>query len=209
MRTRALIAIIAIVAPCLVKAEVVYSNLEDGIGIWNWLPGYTIPEVGDLVELSGTSRTLVSVTYWLAEVEPPYVGDIDATLRVYDVNPATQLPGNLLSSASISGFQYDWQNFLVTLDMPTVTLPDRVFVTGEITRGSASRYGVVYAGGPQIGQSNPDVWYSKQYGDWGAHTGAPGAGNLGLAVNAVPEPATCAALALGSLAVLARRKRLA
>ncbi len=206
MRTRALIAMIAVAAPCLIKAEVVYSNLEGGIAIWNWLPGDTTPEFGDRVALAGTARTLTGITYWLGDAEPPFAGTFDATFRVYAVDPGTQLPGTLLSQGNVDDFAYDFQNFFVPVVMPSVTLPDEVFVTAEITSSTGNRHGVVWTNGPQIGSSDPDVWYTKTGGDWDPFN-SPGQGNLGLAVNAVPEPASCAALALGSLAVIARRKR--
>jgi hypothetical protein len=197
------------VLPLTAKAELVYNNMHGPIGSWTLIQS-TLPkvEVGDRVTLAGSSRDLTSVSFWLTDTVQPYADTIDVTLRVYDVNPATQMPGNLLSVGFVEDFTYDWWNYVVSAPMTPAILPDEVFVTSQITFASSDTHGVAYHVGPSIGSDDPEKWYFRNTsGEWTDQSGqGMGWGSLALSVSAVPEPATFAALALG-LAALSRRKR--
>jgi hypothetical protein len=199
-----LIALALVAAPAFAQADVVYSNLTNSILVWSY-PSSSTPEFGDKVTLAGTARNLTGITYWLAGSGS--AGAMDATFRVYAVDPGSQLPGTLLSQASVSGFPFNFQNYFVPVAMPNALLPDEVFVTAQITASSVNSNGFVVTQGPQIGSTDSDFWYENQNGTW-VQMGPVGNGwgNVGLSVTAVPEPASCVALALGLVAAAARRR---
>lgn len=200
-----LIALVLAIAPTFAHAEIVYENLSNALIAWSY-SGPTTREFGDKVTLAGTARELTSVAYWLKGSGGQ--GTLDATFRVYAVDPGTQLPGALLSQTSAAGVAYSGSPFITLVSMPTVTLPETVFVTAEVTASTTGDHGFIATTGPQSGSTDADFWYENQGGTW-VQMGPVGNGwgNMGLRVNAVPEPASCAGLALGALGLLRLRRR--
>ena len=165
-----------------------YSNLSGPGVVWNWAGSSSTPEVGDLVTLAGSERKLQSVTFCLGCVETQPNGTVDVTVRARALDPATGLPGAVLSTATKVGVAYTGQSFQLTVNMPSVTLPDQVFVTAQMSNGTQTAYGVVARRGTPVGSSDSEEFYvCPSGGTWVKFSGqGVGNGNLALAVTVGP-----------------------
>ena len=194
--------------PGIAGAEVIYGNLAHPVVSSTWVTYGETPEVADHVYFAAGGRALsaVTCTFFVNEDQP--FGTFDVTYRIRSVNGGR--PGGVLAEAGLKGYQYTMRSESIRIEMPSITLPEDAFVSGQITNGSnmaQGRYGVSFANPPEIGSSDAEEFYADFGHGFERGTGfGQGWGNLMTRVEAVPEPGGVPVL-IGALALLWRRRR--
>lgn len=165
-------------------------------------------EVGDEVWLAGTDRNVVqlSILIWYRGDIP---GTLDARVRLRGMTDMEE-PGDILyesplyqSLATLHGMNE------YTFDIPAVQVPDRFVWTIQVynRQGSVGELGPAYFDPATVGYSADFFWQSDMGSPWTPYSwGGDPFANFGARIVAVPEPATCAALGLGLLALAIKRR---
>jgi len=192
------------------NAEIIYGNTTTPTitSIWNTFGG--TPEVADHVFFASKERTLSALTcsFFVNEIDPS--GTFDVTYRIRAVDAGR--PGDVLAEATLAGYNYSQNNEAIRIEMPAISLPNDVFVSGQISNGHtelSGTYGVNFANPPEIGYSDPEEFFSNS-GDGFIEGNGLGLGwaNMFARVEAIPEPISLLALGGALTTWLIRRKAL-
>jgi hypothetical protein len=192
---------------------IVYDNTSTFLDNWfpQMLDGYTASaEAGDEIHLGGTARTITSITVILYDAGTA-LGGFDAQVRFLRNDGQGETPGSeIYSTGYVQGFTSQPGLNSYTFTIPHVVVPDRFTWTIMFDNryGGNGDFGPAYYDPPTVGSSGDWLWFSQSgEGYWNPYAwGADPVANFGARLEAVPEPASCAALALG-LAAFARRRR--
>lgn len=204
---------LAVLAFTSVQGSVVYENAAHPLLNTNGvqMAHFYSREFGDEINLAGTDRILTDFQF-------EYYGDFTSAfgrtgrIRIYkNDGPGTYATPHtvLYDSGSFflnSGYNTKWISGL------SVEVPNRITWTVEfsgVTEAVGDRAGLLFYHPPTIGTSARDFWalFNNQWSlyHFGGTTFKPEA-NFGVRIVAVPEPSTLALLALGGVALLARRR---
>jgi hypothetical protein len=174
MTIRALLAAGGCVAAASagIASENVYRNGPEDIHATNFFqPGQFDPvsgfyeEVGDVVTLTGTGRTITEMTvYYATDVDVP-TGSESIHIRFYSLdgppvgNPPRPSPGTLIWDSGSIPVLFGWraQRILV----PNVVVPDSFAWSASFegtTGDPGDRIGLRYMGAPTTGSSDTSVW---------------------------------------------------
>ncbi len=191
--------------------QVVYDNTANSLGTnMPLLPEWRddSAEAGDDIWLAGTQREIVELKllFFYRGTEP---GTIDLQVRFRNVDENTQLPSDAFyASGVLPGVPTIAGMNEYTFAIPNVLAPDHFVWTVQAynRQGSVGELGPAYYNPATVGFSDDFFWLSDMGSEWTPYSwgGQPYA-NFAARLNAVPEPATLCALALG-VAVIARRR---
>ncbi len=185
------------------QAAVVYDDMSNLLGYY--YSQFSGLEVGDNVTLAGTERV---VNRFAVGVYSFSAGTADMRVRFYsatpDVNPIAIYDTGWMASTAIANGQQT-----LTFAVPNVVVPDNFTWTVQYANPlGMTDIGPRMADPPTVGSSGNDFWQNNP--PWVNYWfgGVPVA-NFMAQVNAeaVPEPASLTALALGGLALLRRRRK--
>jgi len=161
-------------------------------------------KLGDEVTLSTVNAQLTSVQFGVSMQN--IRGTVDLRMRVYDVDPISGKPSNVLwdsdwkSGAMISGL-YTMVDFEV---LPNVLIPSQIAVTLE-QRNATAMAGAVNSDGVTLGTCDAGVLGSTS--GWSKYTdSSPLLMQINVASPA-PEPASITLLGLGVAGLLSRRAK--
>ena len=177
---------------------IVYDNTVNFGGFYNPSSGL---EWGDGATLAGTERVVTKISLMIHSMS----GDVtsDLTVRLFEGGDDWEAePGAMLWESVL--FQqmtiFDGSN-LYDFDVPSVTVPASVTWTLELQNADppGALFGSRFMGSPVVGSSEEFFWQHNTNGTWGREHLFRN--NLGARIEAVPEPGTLTALALGAFGV--------
>ncbi|MBE3097996.1 MAG: PEP-CTERM sorting domain-containing protein [Planctomycetes bacterium] len=185
---------------CAVAAEVVFDNTVNPTGYYKHLSDSFL-EMGDDATLAGTARAVTRVTIGFYSVSSGSFAHL--SLHLYDKSLVPL--GDPITLANVAFGEDTFPK--VSFEVPYYTAPDSLIWTLSYTGSTfASPPGPTVCNPPTVGSS--EVTFMVDRGS-GLHTeitsGAPA--NFCARIEAVPEPATLAILALGGAALMAWRKK--
>jgi hypothetical protein len=172
--------------------------------------------LGDDVTLAGTARSVNQFQVVITnQFDQGYTGTF--TARFFDIG-SDGLPHNQLwqGAVQVTDGQPLEDNRLLTFAVPNVTVPNTFIWSIQAdtnlpapTPNGSDGLGVVLNDTPQAGSSQ-DMAYFNDGTSWSTfdyHPDNPDLANFEAVITAVPEPTSIGALALGSLGLLACRRR--
>ncbi len=165
-------------------------------------------QIGDVVELGGTERTLTDASVQF--FNNGSAGTFDAVLRLYEASPTV---GALLGTYQLSGLSIGGFDILTaTFGGLNLAVPDQIAFAVEVANvASGLDLGLNVFQPPSVGTSSDDRFLVNAGSGLVDAVAAAGQGNLYFVANAVgtvPEPAALGLAALGfALAMRATRRR--
>src|SRR5688572_22973289 len=166
-------------------------------------------EVGDEIWLDGSDREAVELgLIFTNRGTIPNYFDAQVRFRFLDANDS---PAAVFFDSGIIPGMYSPPGLTVYyFAIPHVIVPDRFVWTIQLYNrtGPGNELGPSYFNPPTVGHSEDFFWRYETGGDWTPYSwgGAPVA-NFGAILTAVPEPSMFAALSVGAVAFLRRRRR--
>ena len=166
-------------------------------------------EVGDEIWLGGTAREAVELRLIFTNrgVEP---NTFDAQLR-FRMLDANLEPGTIFYDTGIVSGWISNPGFTEhVFSIPHAVVPDRFVWTIQLynRQGPKNELGPSYFNPPTVGFSDDFFWRSEAGQQWTPYSwGGMPVANFGARLTAVPEPSILAALSIGTIAFLRRRKR--
>lgn len=195
--------------------QVIYDNMTNSVN--NNMP--LLPEwrddsaeAGDDIWLEGTARSVteLKMLMFYRGTEP---GTVDLQIRFRSVDELSQKPGDAFyESAIIQDLPTLAGMNEYTFAIPNVVVPDHFVWTVQAydRQGSVGELGPAYYNPATVGFSDDFFWLSDMGSPWTAYSwgGDPYANFAArLTASPVPEPATLAALGLGTVAFVRRRRK--
>jgi hypothetical protein len=196
---------------------IVYENMTNmAVASYRMASGATSSlEMGDEVTLGQTGTWNLRSVNTIMQTQTTGLGtyNFDVLLRVRALDGTGGAPGTILQAVNyaIRGLGEGAWNF--TFPGLNVNIPQTVAVTFALTRQGGNTGGVGFqynAATPTVGFSDPTFFWrenSAGSGTYGRFSFGGTNANLALRLNAVPEPSSMAAMALGLGAIAARRRR--
>ena len=207
--------LLPLVGASVARAEIVYQNVNPD---WtSFQPIESGEQIGDDVTLAGTSRMVNQFQVIITnQFDQAYNGTF--TARFFDIG-SDGLPNNQLwqGAVQVTNGQALEDNRTLTFTVPNVTVPDRFIWSLQADTNlpapsatGSDGLGVVINAPAQVGSSQ-DVAYFYDGTSWSTfdyHDSPPpiDPATFEATVNAIPEPGTLGALALGGLALLGRKR---
>lgn len=222
MKRITLIAALAVSAVASQAQQIVYQNMTNmATASYRMASGAgSSLEFGDQLALAGTFRTITQVRSIL-QVQGTGLGtyDFDLTLRFRALDGAGGAPSTIIGTPTVYQFRGLAEGagataaaYTLTLGGLNVTVPNNVAVTFGLTRVGGNTGGVGFqfnaANPPAIGASDPTFFWRENTagGTFGAFNFGGTNANVAMELTAVPEPASMAALGIGAVALLRRRR---
>ena len=207
--------LLPLVGASVAGADVVYQNVNPD---WtSFQPVDSGEQIGDDVTLAGTARSVnqfqVVITNQFTQA---YTGTF--TARFFDIG-SDGLPNNQLwqGTVQVTNGQGLEDNRTLTFAVPNVTVPDRFIWSLQAdtnlpapSADGSDGLGLTINAPPQVGSSQ-DVAYFFDGTSWSTfdyHDSPPpiDPATFEATINAIPEPASLGVLALGGIALLARKR---
>lgn len=213
MKSRLFIGIAAVGTSCLgLGQSVVYDNTTTSLNNNFPLLSETLndsAEVGDEIWLGGTAREAIELRLiFTNRGTAPNTFDARLRFRVVDAN---QEPGDAFYDTGIVPGWISNPGFTEhVFAIPHVVVPDRFVWTIQLhnRQGPENELGPSYFSPPTIGFSEDFFWRLETGTQWTPYSwGGEPVANFGARLTAVPEPSILAAMSMGALAILRRRKR--
>lgn len=211
---RIVIFVVAVLCCASIGAaqSIVYNNTTTSLNnnhplLPEWLNDSA--EVGDEILLEGSAREAVELRLiFTNRGTSPNNFDARVRFRMLDANesPAgvfydSGIIPEVLSTPGLTEYVFA---------IPNVTVPNRFVWTIQLYNrtGPGNELGPSYFNPPTVGYSDDFFWRYETGGDWTQYSwGGQPVANFGARLTAVPEPSVLAALSIGALAMLRRRKR--
>jgi hypothetical protein len=168
-------------------------------------------EFGDQVQLAGTDRRIseMQTRFRTFADTSGQLFNYDLTLRFRSLDFGT--PGAILFERTVAVRNQAGNSggFVFTASNIDTLVPNEFVVTMQLVRmgGNSGTVGVDFGPSATIGSSSP-AFYWENIGGWQqSDFPVTGRANMALQLSAVPEPASFAVIALGSIVLLRRRRR--
>lgn len=215
---KSLFVTLAVGAVSVSQAQVVvYENMTNMATVsYRMASGATTSlEMGDQVALGQTGGWILRSVNTILQTQTTGLGtyNFDVLLRVRALDGQSGAPGTILQSANYQIRNLAEGAFNFTFPGLNVSIPQNLAVTFALTRQGGNTGGVGFqfnAATPTVGASDPTFFWrenSAGSGTYGRFNFGGTNSNLALRLNAVPEPSSMAAMALGLGAIAARRRR--